>query len=154
MLAAFQAHFFYKTHSSFVSPGCWQLQSTALSRRKTTTAAFQQLSALPPTKQGFPDRNKAFLTQQSSCSSIFESPHPLVFPSGCGAESTGIYPGGFLRFREEFIQTIYPVLAMHPSSSCLLQARPLFPAIELFVKVSTVCLFMEEFFFLLYLRFV
>lgn len=35
---------------------------------------------------------------------------------------------------------------MHPSSSCLLQARPLLPAIELFVKVSTVqCVFMEEF---------
>lgn len=117
--------FFYKIHSSFVSPGCCQLQSTALSRRKSTMAAFQQLSALPPTKQGFPDknkgfpdRNKAFLTQQSSCSSISESSHPLAVLEAF-LVSPGIYPGGFLRFTgrtRQFIQSL-PCIPRAPACS-------------------------------------
>lgn len=82
-------------------------------------AAFEQLSALPPTKQGFSDRNRSSLTQQSSCCSISESSHPpallealLVFPVVAavpGAETTGICPGRFFGFTgrtRQFIQSL------------------------------------------------
>lgn len=140
MLAAFRAVFLHDPQQFCVS---WllQLQSTALSRRKTTKAAFERLSALPPTKQGFPDRSKAFLTQQPSC---FESSHPpavLVFSQWFVAQRAQGFSREIAQVHREN-QTIYPALAMHPWSSCLPQARPFFPAIELFVKVSAVqCVF-------------
>ncbi|KAI1241432.1 Chloride intracellular channel protein 6, partial [Lamprotornis superbus] len=55
-------------------------------------------------------------------------------------------------------QTIYPVLAMHAWSSCLLQTRSLFPAIELFVKAGSDgesignCPFSQRLFMILWLK--